>query len=142
MAGDALLVTGAGGFIGARFVESCGRRGIPVVSVDRPASFTERPEHRGLTFGTIVDYEALDSWLAHDHPALAGIVHLGACTDTTEMDVDFLRRVNLEYSERLWRYATDHQLPLVYASSAATYGAFHGLRPTPSIGAVPDLPVP
>ena len=122
MAGDALLVTGAGGFIGARFVESCGRRGIPVVSVDRPASFTERPEHRGLAFGTVVDYEALDAWLARAHPTLAGIVHLGACTDTTEMNVDFLRRVNLESSQRLWRYATDHQVPMVYASSAATYG--------------------
>jgi len=122
VAGDTLLVTGAGGFIGARFVESCGRRGIPVVSVDRPASFTERPEHRGLPFGTVVDYEALDAWLARAHPTLAGIVHLGACTDTTEMNVDFLRRVNLEYSQRLWRYATDHQVPMVYASSAATYG--------------------
>ena len=122
MAGDTLLVTGAGGFIGARFVESCGRRGIPVVSVDRPESFTERPEHRGLPFGTVVDYEALDAWLARAHPTLAGIVHLGACTDTTEMNVDFLRRVNLESSQRLWRYATDHQVPMVYASSAATYG--------------------
>jgi len=122
VAGDTLLVTGAGGFIGARFVESCGRRGIPVVSVDRPESFTERPEHRGLPFGTVVDYEALDAWLARAHPTLAGIVHLGACTDTTEMNVDFLRRVNLESSQRLWRYATDHQVPMVYASSAATYG--------------------
>ena len=122
MAGDTLLVTGAGGFIGARFVESCGRRGIPVVSVDRPESFTERLEHRGLPFGTVVDYEALDAWLARAHPTLAGIVHLGACTDTTEMDVDLLRRVNLEYSERLWRHASAHRVPFVYASSAATYG--------------------
>ena len=51
MTTDTLLVTGAAGFIGARFVESCGRRGIPVVSVDRSASFTDRPEHRGLDFG-------------------------------------------------------------------------------------------
>lgn len=117
-----LLVTGAAGFIGARFVESCGARGIPVVSVDRKASFGERPEHRGFDFGTIVDFEALDAWLAAERPTLRGIVHLGACTDTTEMDVTYLRRVNLEYSERLWRYATERRVPLVYASSAATYG--------------------
>jgi ADP-L-glycero-D-manno-heptose 6-epimerase len=49
-------------------------------------------------------------------------VHLGACTDTTEMDVDYLRRVNLEYSQRLWRWAAERGVPLVYASSAATYG--------------------
>lgn len=117
-----LLVTGAAGFIGARFVESCGARGIPVVSVDRQASFGERPEHRAFDFGTIVDFEALDAWLAAERPALGGIVHLGACTDTTEMDVAYLRRVNLEYSERLWRWATERRVPLVYASSAATYG--------------------
>jgi ADP-L-glycero-D-manno-heptose 6-epimerase len=122
MAQGALLVTGAAGFIGARFVESCGRRGIPVVSVDRAASFGERPEHRGLDFGTIVDFEALDAWLARNPPPLAGIVHLGACTDTTEMDVAYLRRVNLEYSSRLWQWATERRVPLVYASSAATYG--------------------
>lgn len=121
MAG-ALLVTGAAGFIGARFVESCNRRGVPLVSVDRADSFGDRPEHRGLDFGTIVDVDALDAWLAAAPPPLAGIVHLGACTDTTEMDVDYLRRVNLEYSQRLWRFAVASRLPFVYASSAATYG--------------------
>jgi ADP-L-glycero-D-manno-heptose 6-epimerase len=122
MAGGPLLVTGAAGFIGARFVESCGRRGIPVVSVDRGESFADRVEHRGLDFGTIVDFERLDAWLTAGPRDLAGIVHLGACTDTTEMDVAYLRRVNLEYSQRLWRWATEQRVPLVYASSAATYG--------------------
>lgn len=122
MSAGALLVTGAAGFIGARFVESCNRRGIPVVSVDRIESFDERPEHRGLDFGTRVDLDALDGWLAAEPRPLVGIVHLGACTDTTEMDVDYLRRVNLEYSQRLWRLAAERGLRFVYASSAATYG--------------------
>ncbi len=117
-----LLVTGAAGFIGARFVESCGRRGIPVVAVDRAASFADRREHRGIDFGTVIDLEALDGWLAATPPTLAGIVHLGACTDTTEMDVGYLRRVNLEYSQRLWQWASERRVPFVYASSAATYG--------------------
>jgi len=122
MAARAVVVTGAAGFIGARFVESLNRRGIPVVSVDRSASFRERPEHRGLDFGTIVDVDALDEWLERTPAPPAGIVHLGACTDTTEMDVAYLRRVNLEYSQRLWSWATRHGVPFVYASSAATYG--------------------
>ena len=116
-----LVVTGAAGFVGARFVESCNRRGIPVVSVDRAASFGERPEHRGLDFGTIVDVDALHTWL-DGGLALAGIVHLGACTDTTEMDVAYLRRVNLEYTQRLWTWSAARGVPFVYASSAATYG--------------------
>jgi ADP-L-glycero-D-manno-heptose 6-epimerase len=117
-----ILVTGAAGFIGARFVESCAARGLDVVSVDRTAHFVERPEHAGVAFGRIVDRDALFEWLADDAQRLAGIVHLGACTDTTQLDVAYLERVNVDYSKRLWRFACRRALPFVYASSAATYG--------------------
>lgn len=117
-----LLVTGAAGFIGARFVDSCNRRGIPVISADEPRHFTERAEHRDVDFGRIVDWRELPSFLSGEKPALSGIVHLGACTSTTELDVDLLRRTNLEPSQLLWTWAASHRLPLVYASSAATYG--------------------
>lgn len=117
-----LLVTGAAGFVGARFVASCAVRGIDVVSVDDPAYFAARREHAGIDFGAIVDRDALFDWLARELQGLAGIVHLGACTDTTELDLAYLQRVNLHYSQRLWQYACTHGLPFVYASSAATYG--------------------
>ncbi len=115
-------MTGAAGFIGARFVESCAARGIAVVSVDHVPYFAERAEHRGVDFGRIVERDDLAAWLARERPALAGVVHLGACTDTRELDVAYLTRVNLEYSQMLWAYCTAHALPFVYASSAATYG--------------------
>lgn len=117
-----LLVTGAAGFVGARFVEACNRRGIPVISVDAPAYFTQRTEHRGVDFGTIVDRDVLLGRLREEPLRVSGIVHLGACTDTTQYDVAFLKRVNLEYSQALWSHATQHRIPFVYASSAATYG--------------------
>jgi len=119
-----VLVTGAAGFLGARFVESCNARSVPVISVDTERYFTERAEHRRLDFGRIVDRDRLfveldgDAWAS-----LAAIVHLGACTDTTELDERYLRAVNLDYSQKLWRLATERRIPLVYASSAATYGA-------------------
>ena len=117
-----LLVTGAAGFIGARVVEAANRRGQAVVSVDQLTVFDERPEHAGLDFGRVVDRGSLHAWLREERPALAGIVHMGACTDTTELDVDFLRRVNLEYSQELWEHCATAGVPFVYASSAATYG--------------------
>ena len=119
--GGALLVTGAAGFIGARFVALHGA-GRPLISVDQQSQFTARPEHAGIGFGTVVDRDALPQWLASERPALAGIVHLGACTDTTELDVAYLTRVNLEYSQMLWRHAAEQRIPFVYASSAAVYG--------------------
>ncbi|MCM2323277.1 MAG: ADP-glyceromanno-heptose 6-epimerase [Oligoflexia bacterium] len=117
-----LLVTGAAGFIGSRFVVSCQARGIPVISVDRESHFADRTEHRGIAYGTIVDRGNLFEWLEREKPALRGIVHLGACANTMETDEAFFRKWNVEYSQKLWQLATRERLPLVYASSAATYG--------------------
>ena len=118
-----LLVTGAAGFVGARFVEMCRERGpVDIIAVDEPGHFADRPEHAGIDFGTIVPRDALFEWLDRRRLSLSGIVHLGACTDTTMMDLTVLRERNVLYSQRLWQYATTQAVPFVYASSAATYG--------------------
>jgi ADP-L-glycero-D-manno-heptose 6-epimerase len=121
------IVTGAAGFVGARFVESCNQRGIPVVSVDKTEYFKERTEHSGVDFGEIVDREELMSWLEKKVAAsqvgeIRAIVHLGACANTMQADEAYLIRMNLEYSQKLWTFASRHKIPMVYASSAATYG--------------------
>jgi len=118
---ETLLVTGAAGFIGARFVESCNARGVPVVSVDRREAFASRPEHARLDFGEILDIETLESWLSAPRP-LAGIVHMGAISATTELDEALLTRFNVDYSKMVWNAARRLGVPLVYASSAAVYG--------------------
>ena len=117
-----LLVTGAAGFIGARFVEACQKKSYSVISVDEPSYFSSRAEHKNIQFGKIVDRSTLFDWLKTESPELYGIVHLGACTDTTEMDEQYLTRMNLDYSKSIWTYASQNHIPLVYASSAATYG--------------------
>lgn len=117
-----LLVTGAAGFIGTRFLDSLRERGLPFLAADHPGHFRSRPEHAPVDEARILDREGLPERLRRERPALAGIVHLGACTDTTELDEAFLRRVNLEYSVELFRFATEAGIPFIYASSAATYG--------------------
>ena len=117
-----LLVTGAAGFVGARFVESCNQVQIPIISVDHPDYFKSRFENASLDFGRIIDRETLPDTLKTKPPLLSGIIHLGACTDTTELDVAYLTKMNLDYSKSLWIYASQHQIPFFYASSAATYG--------------------
>jgi ADP-L-glycero-D-manno-heptose 6-epimerase len=115
------LVTGAAGFIGARFVESLNQRGIAAISVDTAKFFDERTEHHGIQFGQIIDRDELFARLS-TMPAPDSVIHLGACADTMETDVEYLRRVNIEYSQKLWNYCIEKKIPFVYASSAATYG--------------------
>ena len=117
-----VLVTGAAGFIGARFVESCVNRKIPVISADESSFFTSRSEHKGIDFGRIIDRRELIDRLKREKPALSSIVHLGARTDTTDTDLAALKEANLDYSQALWNYAVEQKVPFVYASSAATYG--------------------
>lgn len=117
-----VLITGAAGFIGSRLVEAANQRGIPVISVDRPEAFGANPEHAGFDFGQTLDMEELSGWLRSEKRGLHAILHMGASADTTVSDLEFLDRVNLRYTQDLWAWCTEHKVPLVYASSAATYG--------------------
>jgi len=121
--GTTVVVTGAAGFIGTRTVEALSRAGAKIVSVDRRSGEDAfaRAEHRGLDFGTILDIEALEPWLANK-PKVDAIIHLGACTDTMELDEAVHERLNVSYSKMLWTHCAAQRVPMVYASSAATYG--------------------
>ncbi len=120
-----VLVTGAAGFIGSRVAESCRQQGLAVLAVDQEGFFQDRPEHLPyLKPERVVDMDQLFDVLKSGEleGKIASIIHMGACTDTTELNEEFLRRVNIEYSKTLWNYATQEKIPFVYASSAATYG--------------------
>lgn len=116
-----VLVTGAAGFIGSRLVQALLSQGLPAVAVDTVGHFDTRPEHERLDPSTIVDVNDLPAWLAR-HSDIRAVVHLGACTDTRETDRDYLTRRNLAATQDLWRWTSTHDVPLIYASSAATYG--------------------
>ncbi len=119
------VLTGAAGFIGTRFVEAARLGGAELISVDAKADgvFENRREHRGLDFGTTLDIDELAPFLAAGKAGeLTAIVHLGACTDTMELDESVHERLNVAYSKMLWSWCAKHRVPLVYASSAATYG--------------------
>jgi ADP-L-glycero-D-manno-heptose 6-epimerase len=123
-----ILVTGAAGFIGYRIARALQKRGLPVIAVDELLFFESRPEHSDLNPELKVSpeqvledafYEDLD----RKGTPVRAVFHLGASSDTTEMRVDFLKRVNVDYSKRLWEICTARKIPFLYASSAATYGA-------------------
>src|SRR4051794_11607034 len=109
-----IVVTGAAGFIGARLVEALGEKRHHLLSVDDLAHFHARPEHKGLEFGTEVHHADLLDVLEKLPAPPYAIFHLGACTDTTELNKEYLARMNLDYSKALWNYASHMRVPFVY----------------------------
>ena len=82
-----------------------------------------RPRLVRRRIADIIPIEGLDSWLAGRKTPPEAIFHMGACSSTTETNADYLMANNVHYSTRLFEYCTDHAIPFIYASSAATYGA-------------------
>ncbi len=117
-----VVVTGAAGFVGYQMVKLLESRNISVLSIDTPKAFLERPEHADAKYRDVLDYKDLVPALATRAREIKGIVHLGACTDTTEMRWEIHQTLNVDASQALWNFATQIGVPFVYASSAATYG--------------------
>ena len=123
-----IIVTGAAGFIGYQMGKFLKAKGEKVMAVDFLSAFEGRSEHRDFKPDEIQDANAILSERFYEdrifkNEKIKGIIHLGACTDTTELRVDYLNEVNLGYSQKLWNLASKFNIPFVYASSAATYGA-------------------
>ncbi len=120
-----IIVTGANGFIGSALVwelNQAGRKDIICVDTvsptERPGPLKNRSYQRFLTKDQIWTF--LETPEAQSH--VDAIVHMGACSSTTELNVEFLNENNVEYTRRLWNWCTAHQKPYIYASSAAVYG--------------------
>lgn len=127
---DTILVTGAAGFIGSYLTGYLNSLGFThLVLADDFSAEKKKPNLTGKKYKELVDRNELFSWLEENAGVVKAIFHLGARTDTTEMDYEVHRKLNLEYSKQIWQICSSQQIPLVYASSAATYGAGeHGYK--------------
>jgi ADP-L-glycero-D-manno-heptose 6-epimerase len=118
-----IIVTGAAGFIGSCMVQYLNEQGYEkLILVDDFGVEGKRRNWEGKKFELIVERYNLFDWLALHQPVISFVIHLGARTDTTEFDYAIHEELNLEYSKDIWIYCTQKEIPLVYASSAATYG--------------------
>lgn len=116
-----ILVTGGAGFIGSNLHAALVARGHDTVVVDW---LRDDGKWRNLAHhppGRLIRPEELDDFLARD-PPIDMMFHLGAISETTASDGDLVWRNNVSLPQRLWEWCTEHEVRLVYASSAATYG--------------------
>ena len=125
------VVTGAAGFIGANLVKGLNAQGITdILAVD---DLTQGDKFRNLADCQISDYLDKDEFLARIKTgayrrAVKAIMHQGACSDTTASDGRYVMETNYAYSCTLLDFCASEMIPLIYASSAATYGAQTGFR--------------
>ena len=120
-----IVVTGAFGFIGSCLVEKLNEMGhtADVLVVD---DFYKDYKNENLEDKFIRDWIHRDifmDWFERIHRSVDFVFHLGARTDTTEKDKKIFDELNLNYSKTLWEICTKYEIPIVYASSAATYGS-------------------
>ena len=118
-----IVVTGAAGFIGSALVRKLNDEGFKsVVVVDHFNHPDKQINLEGKSILERVDRDLFFDWLDKNGTQVEFIFHLGARTDTAEFDADLLEKLNTEYTKSVWRKCIQYQIPLVYASSAATYG--------------------
>ena len=119
-----IVVTGAAGFIGSCFTGFLNEKGYhQLILVDEFSRQDKLNNLKGKKFIHQIERDDFFSWLKTNNPDIQFVFHLGARTDTTEFDYAVHERLNLEYSQSVWDYCMLKQVPLVYASSAATYGS-------------------
>lgn len=118
-----IVVTGAAGFIGSYLVGKLNQAGYTdLILVDR---FDDPSKDINLfqkKYRKFIDRDKFFKWLIKNAADVDFIFHMGARTDTVGLEPDLYQQLNLIYSQRLWNICSEIQVPLLYASSAATYG--------------------
>lgn len=118
-----IVITGAAGFIASYLTGYLNQLGY--TNLYLADDFTKPAKWKNLEgkqFSEQIPRENYFDWLKKNQKKVQYVFHLGARTDTTEMDYEVHRKLNLEYSKLVWQNCTQFGIPLVYASSAATYG--------------------
>jgi len=118
-----IVVTGAAGFIGSCMVSKLNQENFKdIIVVDDFSSAAKNKNLEGKIFTSKVHRDDFFDWLKENEKEVQFIFHIGARTDTSEFDVDLFNKLNLNYTKNMWNACVDYGIPLLYASSAATYG--------------------
>lgn len=118
-----IIITGAAGFIGSNMVSQLNEKGFyDLILVDDFSDPEKNKNIENKQYTERIHRDEFINWIAAHHRFIQIIIHLGARTDTSEFDESVFERLNLNYSKEIWKKCAEYGLPLIYASSAATYG--------------------
>ncbi|MDF2437075.1 MAG: ADP-L-glycero-D-mannoheptose-6-epimerase [Bacteroidota bacterium] len=118
-----IIVTGAAGFIGSCLVSKLNKEGFnDLIIVDDFSDLEKMKNLEGKVYNQKVHRDEFVKWLKENQRLVQFVFHIGARTDTTEFNKEIFDKLNLNYTKDIWNVCVEFGLPLVYASSAATYG--------------------
>jgi ADP-L-glycero-D-manno-heptose 6-epimerase len=118
-----IVITGAAGFVASAFIGFLNKNGIENLILVDDFSVTKKENNlKSKRYLEKVDRDVFCDWLIDYYSKIEFVFHIGARTDTAEFDKSIFDKLNLNYSKNIWKLCTQYQIPLVYASSAATYG--------------------
>lgn len=118
-----IVITGAAGFIASCLITRLNQdRFFDLILVDDFSHEEKRKNYEGKTYKELIDRKVFPEWLRKNEDQVQFVFHIGARTDTTEFNVSIFDELNLHYTQEIWNICAEFALPLVYASSAATYG--------------------
>ena len=119
-----IVVTGAAGFIGSCMLQKLHEEGVgELVAVDDFSKTEKARNTENKSYIHKVNRTEFFSWLELNAGQVDFVIHLGARTDTTETRWEIFQELNLNYTKEVWSACSLYEIPLIYASSAATYGA-------------------
>ncbi len=118
-----IIVTGAAGFIGSYLIGQLNANQFnAIIAVDKFDNAEKNKNLIDLKIQEKIDRDHFIEWLDKNYETVEFIFHIGARTDTAEFDTQLLNTLNTQYTKDIWNRCVQYQIPLVYASSAATYG--------------------
>jgi len=118
-----IAITGAAGFIGSVMVKKLNLMGIDdLVLVDDFSKAEKESNWKSKKYRSVIERSNFEFWAKQNFQHVEFVIHIGARTDTSEFNTAVFDDLNLNYSKMIWNFCTEYEIPMIYASSAATYG--------------------